>query len=78
MNILYCNFHLTFASVYIKIYQDIVISISITITISGTRVSSAAFVPFLLDSLREPLYIDILPYYHLQTALCIDIYYYIM
>ena len=63
----YLIFHLTFMCGYIMIEHGIILVLC--------PEPILRFIPFLLDSLREPLYIDILPYYHLtRVALCFDIY----
>ena len=67
----YLIFHLTFMRGYIMIEHGIILVLCPEPVLR--------FIPFLLDSLREPLYIDILPYYHftrvMLPALCFDIYF---
>ena len=57
----YLIFHLTFMCGYIMIEHGIILVLCPEPVLR--------FIPFLLDSLREPLYIDILPYYHFTRVM---------
>ncbi len=56
---------------YYRAWYGISISVFITDMILPNP-CFAVFIPFLLDSLREPLYIDIFPYYHLKPLYALN------